>query len=138
MQPARILIIEDNPLNMELAEDLLVDEGFEVLPAADAITGIEIARSERPDLILMDLQLPGIDGLQATQMLKADERTRTIPIVALTAHAMNHHDDQAKRAGCCDFISKPIDTDRFPDQVRRILKAAANEAIGELTPSEVA
>jgi CheY-like chemotaxis protein len=121
MNPARILVVEDNPMNMELAQELLEIEGFEVLPAQDAITGIEMARTELPDLILMDLQLPGIDGLQATRLLKEDPATSAIPVVALTAHAMNHHGAQAREAGCCAFITKPIDVEAFPQQIRRIL-----------------
>jgi len=129
MNHLKVLIIEDNLMNLELVEDLLLDEGLSVLTAEEAITGIETTRSEGPDLILMDLQLPGIDGLQATRMLKEDDSTSNIPVIALTAHAMSHHGAQAKAAGCQGFISKPIDADTFVSEILAIYEEATGLAI---------
>jgi two-component system cell cycle response regulator DivK len=105
---AKILIIEDNPANMELASLLLLRVGHKVLRAIDAEVGVKIAYTEHPDLILMDLQLPGMDGLEATSLLKHNPDTAAIPVIALTALAMK--DDQAKAmaAGCDDYIAKPL------------------------------
>ena len=117
----KILIIEDNPMNMELAVDLLEAAGHEVLTAMEAETGIELARSEQPELILMDVSLPGMDGLAATQKLKADPGTRNIPIVALTAHAMKGDEEKALAAGCQGYLTKPIDTRTFAATVVGLL-----------------
>ncbi len=122
MAGKKILIIDDNPMNVELASDLLEVNGFQVLQAEDASTGIELARNERPDLILMDIQLPGMDGLQATRILKEDVATRGIPVVALTAHAMKGDEENVLKAGCVGYISKPIDTRKFPGKVEGFLK----------------
>ena len=118
----RILVIEDNALNLELVRDILVSEGYEVFEATDGATGIEIAVLERPDLILMDLQLPGMDGLEATRRLRADQRTAATPIVAVTAHAMRGDDEKALAAGCTGFITKPIQVRKFADAVARFLR----------------
>ena len=104
----RILLVEDNPINQELAYDLLTAVGFEVLCAADAEEGIRIARDSMPELILMDLVLPGRDGLSATQELKSDPRTRHIPIIALTAQAMPEDREKALSVGCDGYMTKPI------------------------------
>ena len=115
--PKRILIVEDNPLNLELVRDILTAEGYEVLEAIDGPTGVAIATLERPALILMDLQLPGLDGLQATQQIRADPRLRDVPIVAVTAHAMKGDDERARAAGCDGFIPKPIQVREFVQAV---------------------
>jgi two-component system cell cycle response regulator DivK len=115
----RILIVEDNPLNLELLRDILSAEGYDVLEAADGPTGVAIARLERPALILMDLQLPGLDGLQATRQIRADPNLRDVPIVAVTAHAMKGDDERARAAGCDGFIPKPIQVREF---VRAVLE----------------
>jgi len=107
---AKILIIEDNPINMELVVDLLEAAGHEAVQALEAETGLALARAEQPDLILMDIQLPGLDGLEATRRLVADEVTRAIPIVALTAHAMKGDAERCLAAGCVDYIAKPFHT----------------------------
>jgi CheY-like chemotaxis protein len=130
MSHATILIVEDNPMNMELASDLLLDEGYEVIGAEDAIKGIEMAKENHPDLILMDLQLPGLDGIQATHLLKEDPSTRDIPVFALTAHAMSNHSAMAKDAGCIAFISKPIDVMKFPELISELLEEAQSVAAG--------
>ncbi len=109
----KILVVEDNPLNLELLRDILLAEGYEVIEAGDGAAGIEIARLERPDLILMDLQLPGLDGLEATRQIRADSRIASIPIVAVTAHAMKGDDERAREAGCTGFVTKPIDVRQF-------------------------
>jgi CheY-like chemotaxis protein len=118
---AKILIVEDNPANMELATDLLKPLGYVILPAETAEEGIQLATDELPDLILMDVALPGMDGLRATQQLKGDPRTQRIPIVALTAHAMSGDEARALAAGCVGYITKPIDTRGFPATVTRFL-----------------
>src|SRR5689334_13450754 len=118
---AKILIVEDNPMNMELACDLLEPYGYLILPAPSAEAGIQLAAHELPDLILMDVALPGMDGLTATQRLKEDPRTQRIPVIALTAHAMPGDADRALAAGCAGYITKPIDTRRFPATVAGFL-----------------
>ena len=103
-----ILLIEDNPANMTLAVFLLQSVGHLVLSATDAEAGLRSARSEQPDLILMDIQLPGMDGLEATALLKGDVATRDIPVIALTALAMKGDEERIRAAGCDGYIAKPI------------------------------
>jgi two-component system, cell cycle response regulator DivK len=117
----KVLLIEDNPMNMELATDLLETAGFEVLKADRAENGITIALAQQPEIILMDIALPGMDGLEATRRLKRDARTAWIPIVALTASAMRGDDSKARLAGCCGYIAKPIDTRRFAKTVAEFM-----------------
>ena len=105
---ARILVVEDNPANMKLAALLLRSVGHSVLSAIDAETGLTIARSEHPDLILMDIQLPGMDGLTATALLKQDPVTADIPVIAVTAMAMTADRQKTRDAGCDRYISKPL------------------------------
>jgi two-component system cell cycle response regulator DivK len=105
---ARILIVEDNPANLKLAEFLLQSAGPFVLGASSAEAGLVMARDERPVLILMDIQLPGMDGLEATARLKRDDVTRAIPVIALTALAMKGDEDRIRGAGCDGYIAKPI------------------------------
>jgi two-component system cell cycle response regulator DivK len=103
-----VLIVEDNPTNMTLVVFLLQSAGYTVLSAADAEAGLTLAREERPDLILMDMQLPGMDGLEATALLKGDEATRAIPVIALTALAMRGDEERIRAAGCDGYIAKPM------------------------------
>jgi len=110
---ARILIVEDNPANMTLALFLLQSAGHTVLSALDAEAALTMAREELPDLILMDIQLPGIDGLEATGRLKRDDETRAIPVLALTALAMKGDEERIRAAGCDGYIAKPIDYRQF-------------------------
>ncbi len=117
----RILIVEDNAMNMELAVDLLETAGYVVLTATEAEQGIEVARATKPDLILMDISLPGMDGLVATQRLKSDPATKEIPVVALTAHAMKGDEERARAAGCAGSLTKPIDTRTFGPAIGRYL-----------------
>lgn len=105
---AKILVIEDNPSNMTLAKFLLESVGHTVLRATTAEAGLALARSERPNLILMDIQLPGMDGLEATALLKKDFATRAIPVIALTALAMKGDEERIRAAGCDGYIAKPL------------------------------
>lgn len=110
---ANVLIIEDNPGNMTLATFLLHSAGHTVLSAKDAEAGLTIARAEQPNLILMDIQLPGMDGLEATGMLKRDDATRAIPVIALTALAMKGDEERIRAAGCDGYIAKPMSYQNF-------------------------
>ena len=105
---ARILVIEDNATNMRLATFLLQSAGHSVRAAKDAETGLTLAREEHPDLILMDIQLPGMDGLEATGQLKRDDATRAIPVIALTSLAMKGDEERIRAAGCDGYIAKPL------------------------------
>lgn len=111
---ARILVVDDNPINLKLASDLLEMEGYVVDRAFDAEQALQAIQAQRPDLILMDIALPGMDGLTLTRQLKADDATRHIVIVALTAYAMKGDDQKAREAGCDGYIAKPIDTRQLP------------------------
>ena len=108
-----ILIIEDNRLNLELATDLLEAKGFNVASAQTAEEGLRLAREILPDLVLMDISLPGMDGLCATKALKADPATRHLTVIGLTAHAMKGDEEIALRAGCDGYLTKPINTRTF-------------------------
>ncbi|HEY8831051.1 MAG TPA: response regulator [Gemmatimonadaceae bacterium] len=105
---AKVLVIEDNAANMTLATFLLQSAGHSVLSATDAESGLTLARAEQPDLVLMDIQLPGMDGLEATALLKSHESTRDIPVVALTALAMKGDEERIRAAGCDGYIAKPL------------------------------
>jgi two-component system cell cycle response regulator DivK len=105
---AKVLIVEDNPANMTLATFLLQSVGHSVLMATDAETGVALAGAEQPDLILMDIQLPGMDGLRATALLKGAAATRDIPVIALTALAMKGDEERIRAAGCDGYIAKPL------------------------------
>src|SRR3954468_18846855 len=113
MSGKKILLVEDNAANMTLATFLLQSAGYEVITATDAETGVSLARSQSPALILMDIQLPGMDGLQATALLRADESTRDIPVIALTALAMKGDEERIRAAGCDGYIAKPLDYKSF-------------------------
>ena len=110
---AKILIIEDNPANMKLAIFLLESAGHTALSARDAEAGLTLARNEHPKLILMDIQLPGMDGLEAVVLLKRDDATRGIPVIALTALAMKGDEERIRAAGCDGYIAKPIRYQEF-------------------------
>jgi len=105
---AKVLIVEDNPANMTLAIFLLESAGHVVINATDAEAGLTLARDEQPQLILMDIQLPGMDGLEATRLLKQDDATRGIPVIALTALAMKGDEERIRAAGCDGYIAKPL------------------------------
>ena len=110
---ARVLIVEDNPTNMTLAVFLLQSAGHTVLSATDAEAGLKLASGEQPDLILMDIQLPGMDGLEATALLKQGDATRAIPVIALTALAMKGDEERIRAAGCDGYIAKPMRYQEF-------------------------
>ncbi|HEY1181814.1 MAG TPA: response regulator [Rhodocyclaceae bacterium] len=114
---ARILVVEDNPSNMKLVALILDSMGHAVIEASEALEGLRLAKAEMPALILMDIQLPGMDGLEATRRLKADPDTRHIKVVALTAFAMKGDEERMRAAGCDDYIAKPI---RHAEFVARI------------------
>jgi two-component system cell cycle response regulator DivK len=126
-EAARILIVEDNRLNLELATELLKSSGYAVLQARSAEEGLVMAREQRPDLILMDVRLPGMDGLTAVRVLKKDPDTRPIPTVAMTAQAMRGDEEAARTAGFDAYVTKPIDTRALPHTVARLL--ASRETI---------
>jgi len=115
---ATILIVEDNPTNMKLSTFLLESADYTVLAATNAEIGLTLAREARPDLILMDIQLPGMDGLEATALLKADGATRGIPVIALTALAMKGDEERILAAGCDGYIAKPLDYKDFLATIR--------------------
>lgn len=121
MNPARILVVEDNPMNMELAVDLLRLRGHEVLSAVTGQEALEISVREKLDLILMDVQLPGMDGLAVTRKLKENPATEHIPVVALTAHAMKGDEERMLSHGCVGYIAKPINTREFPEAVEKFI-----------------
>lgn len=122
---ACVLIVEDNPTNMKLTSLLVRKAGHTVLSAVDAETGLTVARSEQPDLILMDVQLPGMDGLTATAILKQDEATAGIPVIALSALAMKTDEENSRVAGCDAFIVKPLRYQELYDAIDRLLPAAS-------------
>jgi CheY-like chemotaxis protein len=123
----RILLVEDNEVNLDMLSRRLQRRGFEVLLAVDGAQGIEVAKSALPDLVLMDMDLPVVDGWEATRRLKADPATRGIPVIALTAHALQSDCDRAYRSGCDDFATKPIEFAALLDKISRALAARPRE-----------
>ena len=117
-----ILLVEDNERNARLMAEILLTNGYRLNLATDGLQAIEAARTLHPDLILMDLQLPLLDGLTATTRLRADPATAGIPIVALTAHAMAEHRERLLDAGCCSYISKPISYRSFLEEISHVLR----------------
>jgi CheY-like chemotaxis protein len=122
MDAKRILLIEDNPVNRRLAQFLLKSKGYEVQEVASAPEAFAALKEQRPDLILMDIQLPEVDGLTATRHLKADPATRDIPVVAVTSYAMKGDEAMAMDAGCFGYVTKPIDKTVFLETVAKALK----------------
>jgi two-component system cell cycle response regulator DivK len=118
---ARVLVIEDNPSNMKLTSLILSNAGHSVLGAVDAESGLRLARDRQPDLILMDIQLPGMDGLAATALLKQDPATADILVIALSALAMKADEDRSKSAGCDAFIVKPLRYRELYEVIERLL-----------------
>jgi CheY-like chemotaxis protein len=127
MANQKILVIEDNQMNMMLVRDLLQLEGYTVLEAMDAEKGLQMARENLPDLILMDIQLPGMDGLKATRIICRDPVLKTVPVVALTSYAMKGDEQMAREAGCIGYIAKPVDTRSFKDTVSGFLNSDGSE-----------
>ena len=129
-QPELILIVEDNELNLELVRDLLQHYGYETVEARNAADGLTLAAERRPELILMDIQLPDVDGVRALDRLRADARTASIGVVALTAFAMADDRQRLLRAGFDAYLEKPIDVRAFPGQVRALLQSTRAGANG--------
>ncbi len=121
----KILLVEDNEMNRDMLSRRLIKRGYEVVIAEDGQRGVDLARSEMPALILMDMSLPVIDGWQATRILKADEALRQIPVIALTAHAMTGDEQKAREAGCDDFDTKPVDLARLLAKIEAFLGPAS-------------
>jgi two-component system, cell cycle response regulator DivK len=127
MSTVRILVVEDNALNLKLIRDVLQVAGYEVVEATTGEQGIALAIEGRPDLILMDLQLPGIDGSEALRSIRGDPRTQAIPVVAVSAFAMKADRERAYRDGFDGYLEKPISVRALPDQVSGFLKGAGDE-----------
>ena len=117
----KILIVEDNDMNLDMLSRRLIRKGFEIITARDGQAGIDQAGTERPDLILMDMSLPVLDGWQATRAIKGDAATAAIPVIALTAHAMETDRQNAMDAGCDAFHTKPIDLAALLDQINQLI-----------------
>jgi two-component system cell cycle response regulator DivK len=117
----KVLLVEDNEMNRDMLSRRLVRRGFDVLMAVDGEQGVQMAKTEMPDLILMDMSLPVLDGWGATRQIKADASTQSIPLIALTAHAMAGDRDRALQAGCDDYDTKPIELPRLLDKMDRLL-----------------
>ena len=122
---ARILLVEDNEMNRDMLSRRLVRNGYEVFLAMDGQQGVDMALSERPDLILMDMSLPVIDGWEATRQIKANDATRQVPVIALTAHAMAGDREKAIEVGCDDYDTKPVEITRLLGKIAALLKPAA-------------
>jgi CheY-like chemotaxis protein len=118
-----ILLVEDNELNRDMLSRRLVRKGYDVLIAEDGAKGLSAATDGRPDLILMDMSLPVMDGWEATRRLKAEPATRSIPVIALTAHAMSSDREKAVAAGCDDYDTKPVELERLLTKIERLLQA---------------
>ncbi|OOC10425.1 MULTISPECIES: response regulator [Thioalkalivibrio] len=124
----RILLVEDNEMNRDMLSRRLTRKGFEVTTAEDGATGVQLARDERPDLILMDMSLPVMDGWEASRTLKGEADTAVIPIIALTAHAMTGDREKALEAGCDDFDTKPVEMPRLLEKIHAYLDGAGASA----------
>lgn len=118
-----VLIVEDNELNMKLFNDLVETRGHKIVQTRSGMEAVELARQHRPDLILMDIQLPGVSGLEVTQWLKDDDELRSIPVVAITAFAMKGDEEKILQGGCEAYLSKPISVARFFDTIDHFLGA---------------
>ena len=127
----KILLVEDNELNRDMLSRRLARKKYEVLIAVDGGEGVAMARSEAPDLILMDMSLPVLDGWEATRRLKAGPATQHIPVIALTAHAMSSDRDKALEAGCDDYDTKPVELPRLLGKIEALLNGAAGEMAPE-------
>ncbi len=127
MAGERILLVEDNPMNRRVVQFILKSQGYIVHEAKHGLEALELVKVHLPDLILMDLQLPGMDGFTTTRIIKEDATTKDIPVVALTAYAMRGDAERAVEAGCDGYITKPIDPDEFPKLVASYLKRKGRE-----------
>lgn len=122
---AKILLVEDNEMNRDMLSRRLIRQGFEVVMAIDGQQGVDMALSEKPDLILMDMSLPVINGWEATEKVKANPGTKHIPVIALTAHAMAEDREKCIAAGCDDFDTKPVELPRLLEKIKTLLAAQA-------------
>jgi len=120
--PKTVLIVEDNELNMKLFHDLLQANGFETIETRNGIEALDLARKHRPDLILMDIQLPEVSGLEVTKWIKEDDDLKTIPVIAVTAFAMKGDEERIREGGCEAYLSKPISVAKFLETVRHFVK----------------
>jgi len=118
----RLLLVEDNELNRDMLSRRLIRKGFEILIAVDGAQGVEIAQAERPDLVLMDMSLPVMDGWEATRRIKASEITQGIPVLGLSAHALSEERDRAMAAGCDDYDTKPVELPRLLEKIEALLQ----------------
>ena len=118
----KILLVEDNEMNRDMLSRRLQRKGYEVLMAVDGLQGVEMAQAQTPDLILMDMSLPKLEGWEATQRLKAEPKTQAIPVIALTAHAMSGDRDKAMQAGCDDYDTKPVELPRLLSKIEALLQ----------------
>lgn len=118
---SKILLVEDNEMNRDMLSRRLERRGYQVVMAFDGAQGVAMAQSELPDLILMDMSLPVIDGWEATRRVKANEATKTIPVIALTAHAMSDDREKAVQAGCDEYDTKPVDLERLLSKIQALL-----------------
>jgi CheY-like chemotaxis protein len=121
----RILIVEDNEENRDALSRRLKRRGYDVVIATDGLQGVAMAAAEKPDLILMDMNLPELDGWEATKQVKAAPETKSVPVIALTAHALSGDRERALAAGCADYHTKPVELPRLLEQIEAILKAGA-------------
>jgi two-component system cell cycle response regulator DivK len=121
MSQKKILIVEDNELNMKLFHDLLEVHGYTTLQTKDGREALELAREHRPDLILIDIQLPEVSGLEVTKWIKADDELKTIPVIAVTAFAMKGDEEKIRSGGCEAYIAKPISVNSFLDTIQKVL-----------------
>ena len=119
--PKTVLVVEDNELNMKLFHDLLEASGYNILQTRNGLEAIDIARAHRPDLILMDIQLPEVSGLEVTKWIKEDDDLRAIPVIAVTAFAMKGDEERIREGGCEAYLSKPISVGKFIETVRRFI-----------------
>ena len=117
---AKVLLVEDNEMHRDMLSRRLARRGFEVVLAVDGQQGVDLAHSEKPDIILMDMNLPVMDGWEATRRIKSDDRTRSMPVIGLTAHAMSGDRERALEAGCDDYDTKPVDFDRLIGKIERL------------------
>ena len=120
--PKKVLIVEDNELNMKLFRDLLEAHGYQTIESRDGVEALKVARDERPDLILMDIQLPEVSGLEVAKWIKEDESLKSIPIIAVTAFAMKGDEEKIREGGCEGYLAKPISLPSFLETVERHLQ----------------
>lgn len=123
----KILLVEDNEMNRDMLSRRLERKGYEVVLAVDGPSGLEMAQNEAPDLVLMDMSLPLLDGWEATRRLKANTQTQNIPVIALTAHAMSSDREKALEAGCDDYDTKPVELPRLLGKIEALLQKGTNE-----------